>query len=125
MQGKHYGPAGVPRLAHTGELGKRRSCPNDLRDPEESGRKVGMPAICSSVEDFHGFRSHGLGRSPTDNPNEFESYGPELWWVERFSDGQTGVEAQVVLMDSRTTASPIGTTGGLNPPSEICSAIRE
>jgi len=42
-----------------------------LRDPDEVRRQVGLLVICSSVEDVHGFRFHLLGRSPTDDPNEF------------------------------------------------------
>jgi hypothetical protein len=98
----------APRLAHTGEAGKRRSCLNDLRDPDESGRKVDLLVICSNVEEVHGFRSHGLGRLAADDPDEFESCGPGLWWAAQFYAGEADGEALLVPMDSRTTASPTG-----------------
>jgi len=82
---------------------------DEIRAAAEAAREAGLLVICSSVEDVHGFRFHGLGRLPTEDPNEFESYGPGLWWAAQFYAGQAGAEALLVPMDSRTTASPGGT----------------
>lgn len=67
--------------------------------------------ICSSIEEAHGFRFHGLGRLQTADPNEFGSYGPGVWWAEEFYAGDAPAGALLVPMGSRTTASPAGTEG--------------
>lgn len=73
-------------------------------------KEAGMLVICSSVENVHGFKFHGLGRTPTADPENAASYGPGLWWagmVERAPD-RFGADRLLVPMDSRTTASPHG-----------------
>ena len=75
----------------------------------EAARDSGLLVICSSVEEVHGFRFHGLGRIPTADPNDFGSYGPGVWWAEQFFAGQVASGALLVPMDERTTASPAGT----------------
>jgi len=81
---------------------------DEIRAAAEAARKAGLLVICSSVEDVHGFRFHGLGRTPTADPNDVESYGPGLWWAEQFYAGQLPGTTLLVPMDSRTTASPSG-----------------
>jgi hypothetical protein len=73
-----------------------------------AAKEAGLLLICSSVEDVHGFRLHGLGRTPFADPNDFEIYTPGLWWAEQFYAGQVASGTLLVPMDSRTTASPAG-----------------
>jgi hypothetical protein len=71
-------------------------------------KTAGMLVICSSVEEVHGFKFHGLGRSSLADPDSFESYEPGLFWAQQFYAGGSFSDRLLVPMDSRTTASPGG-----------------
>ena len=70
---------------------------------------AGIFIICSSERDIYGFQFHGLGRLPTADPDDANSYEPGSWWAKYFYDAQTLSNTLLVPMDSRTTASPTGT----------------
>ncbi len=74
----------------------------------QEAKAAGMLVICSSVEEVHGFKFHGLGRSPLADPDRLESYEPGLWWAKSYYAGQQFSDRLLVPMDSRTTASPTG-----------------
>jgi hypothetical protein len=74
----------------------------------EEAKNAGLFIICSSVENIHGFKFHGLGRSPLSDPDSFESYEPGIWWANQYYEGQRFTDRLLVPMDSRTTASPSG-----------------
>lgn len=71
---------------------------------------AGMLVVCSSIEQVHGFKFHALGRDPLADPDRFESYEPGLWWAKEFYAGEQFSDRLLVPMDSRTTASPTGTS---------------
>jgi hypothetical protein len=71
----------------------------------EEARAAGLLVACSSIEQVHGFRFHGLGRHPLADPDAFESYEPGMWWAERFYAGGRSSDRLLVPMDSRTAAS--------------------
>lgn len=73
----------------------------------EEAKAAGMLVVCSSIEQVHGFKFHGLGRAPWSDPDDFESYEPGLWWAERFYAGERFSDRLLIPMDSRTTASPL------------------
>jgi hypothetical protein len=76
----------------------------EITEAMEKAKAEGMLVICSSTEQVHGLKFHGLGRSPLGDPDDFNSYGPASW-------GQHlswGKDRLLVPMDSRTTASPTG-----------------
>jgi hypothetical protein len=61
----------------------------------------------------HGFKFHGLGRSPLADPDKFESYEPGLFWAGEFGYSNAGtqkfyVNRLLIPMDSRTLASFTG-----------------
>jgi hypothetical protein len=74
----------------------------------EAARDAGLLVICSSVEEVHGFRFHGLGRDPLADPDDPGSYQPGQWWAAEFYSGQAPGGALLVPMDSRSAASPHG-----------------
>jgi hypothetical protein len=51
----------------------------------------------------------GLGREPLLDANKFQSYGPGLEWRQSYFEQGLAVDALLVPMNSRTTASPTGT----------------
>jgi hypothetical protein len=73
--------------------------------------------ISSSLGSTHGLYFQGLGRYPLDDPNEFESYVPGLWWEKDFFSEMplntylwsAPDHMLLIPMDSRATASPTGT----------------
>jgi hypothetical protein len=85
----------------------------------------GIFVVSSSLGRTYELYFQGLGRDPLDNPNQFESYIPGMWWEKDFyerrpSEQYTGLPANfysaesmkhmlLIPMDSRTTASPTGT----------------
>jgi subtilase family protein len=80
----------------------------------------GIFVISSSLGRTYELYFQGLGRSPLDDPNQFESYVPGIWWEKDFYVGMTlnsyprgkppkQTSLLLVPMDSRTTASPTGT----------------
>lgn len=82
-----------------------------------AAKAAGIFVISSSLSETYELYFHGLGRSPLDDPNQFESYVPGLWWEKDFYDGMSltfhrgkpSAQTLLVPMDSRTTASPTGT----------------
>ncbi|HEX2997026.1 MAG TPA: S8 family serine peptidase [Anaerolineales bacterium] len=79
-------------------------------------KAAGMLVVSSNLSETYTWYFQGLGRDPLDDPNQFESYRPGLWWEKDFYDGMSltshrGKPSQQTLlvpMDSRTTASPTG-----------------
>lgn len=76
--------------------------------PAQAALDAGLLVICSSVEEVHGFRFHGLGRDPLADPDDPNSYQPGRWWAAGFFSGQVPRGALLVPMDSRSAASPHG-----------------
>lgn len=82
---------------------------NDVTSAAEEAKKAGMLVVCSCIEQVHGFKFHGLGRTPLSDPDAYESYEPGLWWARAFYAGERFSDRILIPMDSRTTASPSGT----------------
>ncbi len=82
----------------------------EITDAMQKAKQAGMLVICSSTEQVHGFKFHGLGRSPLANPDDFNSYRPGLFWAKYFYTNTRlrSNDRLLVPMDSRTTASPTG-----------------
>lgn len=74
----------------------------------QEAKKQGLLVICSSVEEVHGFKFHGLGRDPLADPERFNSYEPGIFWAKNFYENDSPLDRLMVPMDSRTTASPTG-----------------
>ncbi len=70
----------------------------------QKAKAAGLLVICSSVEQVHGFRFHGLGRDLRADPNDFASYRPARWGTRLYASH----DRLLVPMDGRTTASPTG-----------------
>jgi hypothetical protein len=83
---------------------------SEVQRAAEEARAAGLLVVCSSVEEVHGFKFHGLGRSPLADPNAFESYEPGMWWSGQFFAGRSLSDVLLVPMDSRTIASPSGSS---------------
>ena len=83
---------------------------DELTAAVEAAKSEGMLVVCSSIEQIHGFKFHGLGRSPLADPDGRESYEPGLFWAHIFYAGSQFSDRLLVPMDSRTTASPTGNT---------------
>lgn len=81
---------------------------DDITAAAREAVAAGMLVVCSSMEQVHGFKFHGLGRPPLADPAQFESYEPGLWWAKKFYDGGWPADRLLIPMDSRTTASPEG-----------------
>jgi len=82
-----------------------------IKEAANKAKAAGMLVICSSVEQVHGFRFHGLGRHPLADPDDFTAYGPGSWWARLFDEGNpkhAEPNRLLVPMDARTTASPTG-----------------
>lgn len=76
-------------------------------------RTQGIFVISSDLEQDYGFRFHGLGRLPLDDPDDFEAYKPGMFWADDFyRSGEMLPDFYAgrlfVPMDSRTTAGPGG-----------------
>jgi hypothetical protein len=79
----------------------------------KEAKAAGLFVVSSSLEEVHGFKFHGLGRSPLADPDQFESYEPGLFWANDFwqsSPFQSKFLSDRLLipMDSRTLASFTG-----------------
>ena len=81
----------------------------EIQAAVQEAKAAGMLVVCSSIEQVHGFKFHGLGRDPLADPDNFESYEPGLFWAKQFYSGNQFSDRLLVPMDSRTTASPTGT----------------
>ncbi|MGH7972581.1 MAG: S8 family serine peptidase, partial [Limisphaerales bacterium] len=79
----------------------------------QRAKEAGVFVISTALERTHHLRFHGLGRDSTRNPDDYGSYGLGSWWAEMFKNGQQRFgpgERLLVPMDSRTTASPTGSS---------------
>jgi hypothetical protein len=74
----------------------------------DEARDAGIFVISTSISQTYGFKFHGLGRFPTSDPNDPQSYGPGIWWEDYFYENGPETEILLIPMDSRTTASPTG-----------------
>lgn len=85
----------------------------DIVKAAEDAKNAGLLVLSSSIARVHGLKFHGLGREPVADPDEFESYGPGLWWEKLFvrSPRQIVRQRLLVPMDSRTVASFASPTG--------------
>jgi hypothetical protein len=70
----------------------------------QKAKAAGMLVICSSTEEVHGFKFHGLGRDLTSNPDDFASYRPAFFGAFMYANH----DRLLVPMDARATASPTG-----------------
>jgi hypothetical protein len=70
----------------------------------DEAKAAGLFLVSSSLDEVHGFRFHGLGRSPLADPDKFESYEPGLWWADGFSQNSLPADMLLFPMDSRTLA---------------------
>lgn len=66
----------------------------------------GLLVVCSSIEQIHGLRFHGLGRAPLADPNRSSSFEPGLFWANDRAAARWRPDRLLVPMDSRATASP-------------------
>jgi len=84
-------------------------------------KAAGIFVISSSLGHTYKLYFQGLGRNPLDDPNQFESYVPSIRWGKDFYAGMALASYPIgklpkrtalllVPMDSRTTASPTGTS---------------
>lgn len=80
----------------------------EITQAVKEAKQAGLFVVCSSLEDIYGYTFQGLGRDPLADPDQFESYGPGLWWAQKFFEGDQSTDRLLVPMDSRTTASPYG-----------------
>lgn len=74
-------------------------------------KDAGIFVVSSSLGDtFEGFYFHGLGREPLADPEDPGSYGPGIWWADRYYEGGMAVgKCLLIPMDSRTTAAMTST----------------
>jgi hypothetical protein len=70
----------------------------------QKAKTAGMLVICSSTEEVHGFKFHGLARDLMSDPNDFASYRQARWGAEMYANH----DHLLVPMDARATASPTG-----------------
>jgi len=68
-------------------------------------KRDGVFVVCTTMNETYGFRIFGLSRDPRSDPDDLASYG-DAWWG---SLAVPGMEVLHFPMDSRTTASPMGT----------------
>jgi len=81
----------------------------DIMAAVQEAKEKGILVVCSSIEQVHGFKFHGLGRFPLADPDVFEVYEPGMFWADRFYGAGGFSDRLLVSMDSRATASPTGT----------------
>ena len=79
----------------------------------DNARKQGIFVVSSSLMyTYPGLYFQGLGRDPLADPESPVLYGPGYWWAEKYYKTGTiakGMEALLIPMDSRTTASMTST----------------
>jgi hypothetical protein len=83
---------------------------DEIRVAAAEAREAGLLVVSSSIGEVHGFNFDGLGRHPLADPDAFESYEPGWWWAKSFYAGERSSDRLLVPMDSRTAASPTGST---------------
>ncbi len=76
----------------------------------QQATRAGVFVVSTALSRTHGLHFHGLGRDQTSDPERADSYGPGLWWAEKFWSGSRFPPGDRLLvpMDARTTASPTG-----------------
>ena len=80
---------------------------DDITAACNEAKAAGMLIISSSVEETHGFKFHGLGRSPLANPDDFASFEPGSFWAREFPN--PFYQGRLFIpMDSRTLAGYLG-----------------
>ncbi len=80
---------------------------DDITAACKEAKDAGMLVISSSVEQTHGFKFHGLGRSLLADPDVFTSFEPGGFWGREFP--RPFYQGRLfVPMDSRTLASMCG-----------------
>jgi hypothetical protein len=82
---------------------------DEISAAANDAKSAGLLLICSSVEELHGFKFQGLGRSPLSDPDNDALYHPGLFWAQNIYSGYRFTNRLLVPMDSRTVASPTGT----------------
>jgi len=90
---------------------QQKGC-REVIDSVNKAKEQGIFIVSSSLDETydHKFFFHGLGRNLFKDPDIFDSYDAGSWWVKRFYSGEKcfPIEALLVPMDSRCTASPTG-----------------
>lgn len=83
----------------------------ELKEAYEEAKNSGLLIVCSSIEEVHGFKFHGLGRPSISDPDKFNSYEPGMFWATNYyTKGKEVNDRLLIPMDSRTTASPTGSS---------------
>ncbi|MGE5673604.1 MAG: S8/S53 family peptidase, partial [Mycobacterium leprae] len=74
-------------------------------------KQEGVFVLTTTVEDDYPFFFYALGRDPLADPNDLRSYRPGSFWADQFRSGSIFYRNRIMVpMDSRTTASPTGTS---------------
>jgi subtilisin family serine protease len=81
---------------------------DDFKAAVQEAKAAGVFVVSVNIEEIYGFKFQGLGRSPTADPDAFESYEPGIFWASDIYTGHYSYDRLLVPMDSRTTAGPGG-----------------
>jgi hypothetical protein len=81
-----------------------------ITEAVNAAKAEGIFVISSSLSQFYDMHFHGLGKDSLADPNDFASYRPGLFWQDGFYQAGLADPTLLVPMDSRTTASPTGTS---------------
>ncbi len=76
---------------------------DEMTAAANEARAAGIFVVSSSIEQTHGFKIQGLGRSPLTDPDRFESFDLGLFWAA--SPDWLASDRLLIPMDSRTVAS--------------------
>ncbi len=82
----------------------------EVKAATEEAKAAGMLMVSINMEETHGFEFAGLDRGPLKDPDDFASYGPGITWAKDIYSGLQPPDRLLVPMDSRTFASPTGTS---------------
>jgi hypothetical protein len=75
----------------------------------QKAKDAGLLVVTANLKQTYGLHFLGGGRDPLADPDQFTSYGPELFSANDFyNDSNRFKDWLVVPMDSRTTAGPHG-----------------
>ncbi len=80
----------------------------DVTKAVKEAEAQGVFVVYTSMEDVSGYKFHGLERLPGSDPDDFNSFGPASWWDPGLFQNGGFDDRLLVLMNSRTTASPTG-----------------
>lgn len=86
---------------------------HELMAAVRRARAAGMLVVSTTIREMYGLDLGGLGRAPLADPNTAASYEPGAFWAQAFANAvwrDTYGAMVLVPMDSRTTASPLGTS---------------